>query len=855
MLATTMVMAMFVVLGPLSNISFANPGVWEGNNLIYENNTYTPAPLNVPRTVPNIDNPKAYSWVDEQSDPDRAYVIYFDADKPLSEQASATMIVYDFNGVRYTNPSDPTTVDIEQSDQAEEGDGTTVPGTTCNGDITHGLGWILCPVSNWLADTVDGLFEIIKSYLEVAPFRKSNDGIYELWNVVRAIANVAFVIAFLIIIYSQLTSIGISNYGIKTMLPRLIVAAILVNASFYVCALAVDLSNLIGININSIFVSIREQYVTGGDVALSSLNWSTVINWLLIGGAGAAAAIGFTVAAAGSFTSLFFIGLASLIGVAFSVLIAFIILAARQAIIVVLVLLSPLAFVALVLPTTKNLFDRWRTSFTTLLVFFPLFGVLFGGSQLAGAAILNSTVNDPEGAKLHIILMGLAVQTVPLVITPLIIRFSTGLLGQIANLSNNSARGLTDRAKNWSHANAEYHKQKALAGEKKFSSRRPFQGAARALHRRNLRKENELAGYKARADVLARGGDATRRQRQIRRRWEDSDRYKRQSEAELTGAQKQDEVKFKELQAGSYTYTSPEAIGAINTVTRGRYQRRLDQKHTEQSAQAVSVAEETALRLAVDGTRASMAERKEQKNYAARISDPSAKIQVGDKEVDIQHYAAGIMGKEGLNSVAAQVKKIVSEAEMKDAQNIQDTLSYELQTNPAALERAFLSATTMTERLAYANQMSKMGRPGFLALRKSIVEWEKTKPSKVDNDTLKELLGTNGAIMSGGKDLETWITNDGGKGREFATITNDIETWSNLSAKAFASMNQVSQEHALDLMKSRDSDLYNEYRRTLLEDPTALSSMKITVRRKHNLFLPGESITPVDDTGGTSTST
>ena len=51
---------------------------------------------------------------------------------------------------------------------------------------------------------------------------------------------------FLAIIISQLTGFGISNYGIKKMLPRLIIAAILVNLSIYICQIAVDLSNILG---------------------------------------------------------------------------------------------------------------------------------------------------------------------------------------------------------------------------------------------------------------------------------------------------------------------------------------------------------------------------------------------------------------------------------------------------------------------------------------------------------------------------------------------------------------------------------------------------------------------------------
>lgn len=43
----------------------------------------------------------------------------------------------------------------------------------------------------------------------------------------RNIANVVFVVMFLVVIYSLLTGRGVGNYNIKRMLPRFIVGAIL----------------------------------------------------------------------------------------------------------------------------------------------------------------------------------------------------------------------------------------------------------------------------------------------------------------------------------------------------------------------------------------------------------------------------------------------------------------------------------------------------------------------------------------------------------------------------------------------------------------------------------------------------
>lgn len=94
----------------------------------------------------------------------------------------------------------------------------------------------------------DGLFGFLRDNLEFkAEFLKTDSAAYKAWQSFLNIANVMFVIAFIAIVFSQVTSIGISNYGIKKLLPKLIVVAILVNVSYFICQLVVDLSNLLAI--------------------------------------------------------------------------------------------------------------------------------------------------------------------------------------------------------------------------------------------------------------------------------------------------------------------------------------------------------------------------------------------------------------------------------------------------------------------------------------------------------------------------------------------------------------------------------------------------------------------------------
>lgn len=385
------------------------------------------------------------------SPPSVYHVIYFATTDDLSSVTTAQYRTYDVErnntGLRYTNASSPSSITI---------DNTTYGNTSGQGScqVPGGVGWVICPVSNFLATAVDWSYTQLEAFLAVQPLTLTNpnDSMYTAWNIARSIANVAFVIAFLIIIYSYTTNLGISNYGLKKMIPRLIIAAVAVNLSFIICAVVIDASNILGYSIQDVLMTIRDDlFNSAADVPNANQNW----NWELLtasilgGGVGLGA---LALATYGSAISFVYMLVPLLIGLALVGLVILLILAARQAIIVILVIIAPLAFVAYLLPNTEKLFERWRGLFTTMLVFFPIFSLVFGGAQLAGAITIQNA------SSVAMIILGLAIQIAPLVIMPIILRFSGGLLGKIAGIINNPSKGLLDRTKNWSKARQDAHK-------------------------------------------------------------------------------------------------------------------------------------------------------------------------------------------------------------------------------------------------------------------------------------------------------------------------------------------------------------------------------------------------------------
>lgn len=313
--------------------------------------------------------------------------------------------------------------------------------TTCAID---GVGWIVCPAMTFLGNISDFAFSFLANSFLITDSRliESGSGTYNAWVVMRNIANIAFVIVFLIIIFSQLTSVGISNYGVKKMLPRLVVAAVLVNASFLVCQLAVDLSNILGSGLKEMLDSVQ-NYVTPPTVDLDSPTSGTDAGSFVKQGFGVAAIV--TALVAGGLTLATTISIPVLLAVVLALLMIVLILMARTALIVILIVASPLAFVAYLLPNTEQWFKKWYKMFGSLLMVYPIIAVVFGGSSLAAQIVNNgATVADGNDDNMLLQLLAIGIAAVPLFVVPSLLKGSiksAGALGAKLSGWSNKANG------------------------------------------------------------------------------------------------------------------------------------------------------------------------------------------------------------------------------------------------------------------------------------------------------------------------------------------------------------------------------------------------------------------------------
>lgn len=467
---------------------------WNGAALVYQGNQYTPAgkatqgqshglPVDTEYYV--YLEPLAGSTATPGT-PQKAHVIYFAPGLSPPDETTASYRTYQYvpNTRTYSSPSQVATITISAT-------GTQSP-TSC---AIEGIGWIVCPIMNFLAWGMDQVFSLMSEYMEVQPLQAGNTqgSLYGAWNIMRSVANVAFIIAFLIIIYSQLTNVQVGKYGLKKLLPRLIIAALAINLSYIICAIAIDLSNILGNSLQDVFLGMRDQVlgVSNAESAANLVSWQSVTSFILSGGT-AALAIGVGVAATlmvtgGTVLGLVFLLLPVLVGLLLAILVALLILAARQAIITIMVIIAPLALVAYLLPNTEKWFEKWRSLFMTMLIFFPAFSVLFGGAQLAGALIIQNA------QSLNMLVLGMIVQVVPLAITPWLLRFSGSFLGNIAKMVQGQNKKIQGYTGSWAKQHQERHRLRGISGQR-------MNGDPGQLRRRNVLRQSAayLEGRKTR---------------------------------------------------------------------------------------------------------------------------------------------------------------------------------------------------------------------------------------------------------------------------------------------------------------------------------------------------------------------
>lgn len=412
---------------------------------------------------------------------------------PVPEESSEQSQDTNQQSSQPANASTEAISDNSTSDNSTSGDSTSDPDnkSTCYDQI-GAIGWLVCPSTGALGKAIDAIYSQLEKLLILEPVSTNpSTPVFQVWQVMRDFSNITFVIFLLIVIYSQITGLGINNYGIKKALPKLIIAAILVNMSYIICALAVDLSNIIGFSLRGIFTNIQQTAIDAGGLAnASNISYTELTEAAIVGGTVAGVAI-----AVNSIWPL----LAALVGAILSVIVGLITLGLRQALVSILIMISPLALICYLLPNTDKWFKKWKDIFTSMLIFYPMFSVLYGASALAGWTLIASAISS---GSTFMLIVGMAIQVLPLLLSISLLKMSGTVLGAASAKFDSLMNKPRDGFRNLAAQRQELHRLRHIN-----NSYLPSASLQRYLDKRNRAREldieNETAIRRGNAEIWA----------------------------------------------------------------------------------------------------------------------------------------------------------------------------------------------------------------------------------------------------------------------------------------------------------------------------------------------------------------
>jgi|GEM_PF-2495203 len=164
-----------------------------------------------------------------------------------------------------------------------------------------------------------------------------DSGLHILWRKLLAVVNSLVILVLIAVAFAEILRLNINTYGIKKMLPTLVMAIVASNFSWIVCRLLVDLSYVA----RTIFMEnggLLPSYIT-------KVEWDTNKFQNMFAGI----AIFLSWITRTIYDLLVFIAL----------LLLWLLFWIRNWVIMTLSVVSPIAFMAMVLPQTKSFFSRW----------------------------------------------------------------------------------------------------------------------------------------------------------------------------------------------------------------------------------------------------------------------------------------------------------------------------------------------------------------------------------------------------------------------------------------------------------------------------------------------------------------
>jgi hypothetical protein len=265
---------------------------------------------------------------------------------------------------------------------------TTTKQVGCDFQFDNPLTWIVCPVVSFLSDFINNYDAQITNQLDVktdAIFCDNTDtckAYYTAWQSFRDIALGLMVVVGLIILIAQALGLEILDaYTVRKVLPRLLVAAIIIVLSWPLMRFMINLSDDLGFGIRHLIYAPFASLSDTGNLDFGN----AVANFFLGGGVAVVGGIAAWVEFGGLGALILFA-----LSAALAVAVAIAVLILRQVVIILMVLLAPIAIIAYVLPNTQRIYRLWWESFSRALLMFPLIAALIATGRVFSAITFHN---------------------------------------------------------------------------------------------------------------------------------------------------------------------------------------------------------------------------------------------------------------------------------------------------------------------------------------------------------------------------------------------------------------------------------------------------------------------------------
>lgn len=336
--------------------------------------------------------------------------------------------------------------------------------------LVSALLWVVAVIAN-LGNMLMSLSAGVFSFILTRSTFINNSFVTTGWPFVQGFANIGFVIALLFAAFATTLNLEFGG-GVKKLLPRLLIAALLLNFSLVIGGAIIDTSRILmaiettaigNIKIDNFGASLLQNSA----IVKVAYSYDSQASFMAFQTRGIPASAKHSLATSFSIIGKNIIACVFIWGLA----IAFVFLSAtfliRYIILVVLLIFSPLAYLAMALPQAKGLAQTWWNNFLKWTFLGPIAVFLLVLLSKLNTTGLAGAVMEPGTSETAKITANMFNSTMQLMITIFLI-FAACMIGKYAGgagagMAISLGKNVTGRAKNYGKAGLNYAWQNKTA--------------------------------------------------------------------------------------------------------------------------------------------------------------------------------------------------------------------------------------------------------------------------------------------------------------------------------------------------------------------------------------------------------